>query len=131
MCDINRTILLPVVKEKGKKMNKILLYTTLIIIQLFSSKSSWGNDKSIHEKLRASCSEAVFFFSESDLGEIAKSEFEKHGGKFGDGWYIEKIAVNGCEYHIFAAHISARPGWHFAVYVSSITGKITEIIEGL
>jgi hypothetical protein len=113
----------------AQKMNKNLLCAALMIVQLFWCEIGLGEDKNIHEKLRSSCPEAVFFFSEPELREIARNESKKRGGEFSDDWKI-KIFVEHCNYEIFVNMVPARPGGHFVDYVSGITGKVIKHYGG-
>jgi hypothetical protein len=69
------------------------------------------------------------FFSENELKEIARKELESRGGRFPDDWLI-KVIVSHCEYHVYFDDMPARPGGYFGVYISGITGNVTEFIAG-
>jgi hypothetical protein len=109
-------------------MNRYLLCIALSI-NLLGCATRFGNGNEIHDALRISCPDAVYFFSENELKELAKNELESRGGRFSDDWLI-KVGVDHCDYHVYFDEIPARPGAYFGVFISGITGNVTEFIAG-
>jgi hypothetical protein len=108
---------------------RYLLYIALSIINLLGCATRFGNENGTHDALRLSCPDAVYFFSENELKEIGKKELESRGGKFKDD-RLMKVVVSHCEYHVYFDEKIARPGGYFGVFISSITGNVTDFIAG-
>jgi hypothetical protein len=110
-------------------MNRYLLCIVLLVVNLLGCATRHGNENETHNALRISCPDAVYFFSENELKELAKKELESRGGKFKDD-RLMKVVVDHCEYAVFFHDKIARPGGYFGVFISSITGNVTEFIAG-